>query len=187
MSHIPGVEFRPLTIPASVNDTDAADFREFTRVRNLVYREMSGNDDDAKTPAELLPHYQSDVDEIRHAWAVVADGVFIGRAGVDIPLEEGSRTAYWLIELLASTAMPRVRAWRRRPASARSRRTTPPASSYGTDTRSSRSTGRARSISPPRTKRSRPSSPRRNVPRRAIASCNGTSPRRPSTSRATRG
>lgn len=102
MSHIPGVEFRPLTIPASVDDTDAADFREFTRVRNLVYREMSGNDDDAKTPAELLPHYQSDVDEIRHAWAVVADGVFIGHAGVDIPLEEGSRTAYWLIELLAS-------------------------------------------------------------------------------------
>jgi hypothetical protein len=37
---------------------DAADFREFTRVRNLVYREIAGNDDDAMTPEELLPHYQ---------------------------------------------------------------------------------------------------------------------------------
>ena len=91
MSTIAGVEFRPLTIPASVDADDAADFHEFTRVRNLVYREMSGNDDDAMTPAELLPHYQSDVDEIRHAWAVVADGAFIGRVGVDIPLEQGSR------------------------------------------------------------------------------------------------
>lgn len=97
-----GVEFRPLTIPASMTDADAADFREFTRVRNIVYREIAGNDDDALTPEELLPHYQSDPDEIRYAWAVVVDGEFVGRVGIDIPLEEGSRNAYWLVELLAA-------------------------------------------------------------------------------------
>lgn len=96
------VEFRPLTIPASIDDADAADFREYARVRNEVYREITGNDDDAMTPGELLPHYRSDEDEIRLAWAVVADGRFIGRVGVDLPLEAGSRNAFWLVELLAS-------------------------------------------------------------------------------------
>lgn len=97
-----GVEFRPLTIPATADAADAADFREYTRVRNAVYREIAGSDDDAMTPSELLPHYRPDENEIRLAWAVVADGTFVGRVGVDIPLESGSRGAYWLIELLAS-------------------------------------------------------------------------------------
>jgi len=97
-----GLEFRALTIPASMDADDAADFREFTRVRNLVYREIAGNDDDAMAAEELLPHYQPDPDEIRLAWAVIRGGAFIGRVGVDIPLEEGSRNAFCLIELLAA-------------------------------------------------------------------------------------
>ncbi|EXJ52722.1 GNAT family N-acetyltransferase [Microbacterium sp. MRS-1] len=99
---IAGPQFRPLTIPASMDAGDAADFREFTRVRNLVYREIAGNDDDAMTPEELLPHYQPDPNEIRRAWAVIVDGEFVGRVGVDLPLEDGSRTAFWLVELLRS-------------------------------------------------------------------------------------
>ena len=67
------VEFRPLTIPASMDASDADEFREFTRVRNAVYREISGRDDDALQPEELLPHYQPDPAEIRHIW-VVLDG-----------------------------------------------------------------------------------------------------------------
>lgn len=97
-----GLDFRPLTIPASMDAADAADFREFTRVRNLVYREIAGTDDDSMTPEELLPHYQPDPDEIRCAWAAVLDGEFVGRVGVDLPLEEGSRNAFWLVELLAA-------------------------------------------------------------------------------------
>jgi len=96
------VEFRPLTIPARIEDADAVDFIEMTRVRNAVYAEIGGNDDDALTPTELLPHYQPDPDETRLSWAVIADGAFVGRIGVDIPHEEGSRSAYWLIELLRS-------------------------------------------------------------------------------------
>ncbi|MBF4560699.1 GNAT family N-acetyltransferase [Microbacterium sp. VKM Ac-2870] len=101
-THLPGLEFRRLTVPSSMADEDAADFREFTRVRNLVYREIAGNDDDAMLPEELLPHYQPDPDEIRLAWAVVLDGAFIGRVGIDLPLEDGSRNAFCLIELMAA-------------------------------------------------------------------------------------
>ncbi len=100
MTHPTGVEFRPLTIPASMDAPDADEFREFTRVRNEVYREISGTDDDTLTPEELLPHYQESPDEIRYVWVALVDGAIVGRVGVDIPLEEGSRAAFWLIELL---------------------------------------------------------------------------------------
>lgn len=96
------VEFRPLTIPGSLVDADAADFIEMTRVRNAVYREIAGNDDDALSPENILPAYRDTPDEIRKIWIVLADGQVIGRVGVDIPLEEGSRTAFWLIETLAA-------------------------------------------------------------------------------------
>lgn len=94
------VEFRTLTVPASVDADDAADFVAMTHARNAIYREISGDDDEAMTPAELLPHYAPDPDEIRHVWVVVAAGRIIGRVGVDIPLEDGSKAAYWLVELL---------------------------------------------------------------------------------------
>ncbi|RZI93243.1 MAG: GNAT family N-acetyltransferase, partial [Microbacterium sp.] len=94
------LEFRSITIPAHTGDADAGDFVEMTRVRNLVYGEIDGNDDNALTAAELLPHYQPDPDETRLLWGVFVDGSLIGRVGVDIPHEEGSRNAFWLIELL---------------------------------------------------------------------------------------
>lgn len=102
MPDITGVEFRPLTIPASLATADADEFREFVAVRNAIYREIAGNDDDAVTAEELLPHYRPDPEEIRHVWVVRSDGEMVGRVGVDIPLEEGSRGAFWLIELLAA-------------------------------------------------------------------------------------
>ena len=94
------LEFRPLTIPASVHAPDAADFATMTEVRNRTYSAISGNDDDDQTPESLLPHYQPNAYEIRTMWVVVLDGSIVGRVGVDIPLESGSRAAYWLIELL---------------------------------------------------------------------------------------
>lgn len=95
-----GAQFRPLSLPSSMKGPDAAEFREFTRVRNAVYREISGSDNDALTPEELLPFYQPTPEEIRHIWVVLVDGRIVGRVGVDIPLEEGSRGVFWLIELL---------------------------------------------------------------------------------------
>ncbi|WP_448656296.1 N-acetyltransferase family protein [Microbacterium lacticum] len=97
-----GIQFRPLTVPESMDAPDAAEFREYTRVRNAVYREISGRDDESITPEELLPHFLPDPSERRFAWVVVDGDDIVGRIGVDLPLEEGSHVAFWLIELLES-------------------------------------------------------------------------------------
>ncbi len=100
MSTLTTAEFRPLTIPSDIDAADAADFIAVTRTRNAIYREIAGDDDDAMTPEQLLPHYQPDPDETRLAWAIVVGEAVIGRVGVDLPLEAGSKNAFWLIELL---------------------------------------------------------------------------------------
>ena len=97
---ITGLEFRPLTIPASMDAPDAADFAAMVEVRNRVYREIAGHDDHRITADELLPHYQPDGYEKRPMWTVVVDGRLVGRVGVDLPLEDGSKVAFFLIELL---------------------------------------------------------------------------------------
>lgn len=96
-----GLDLRPLVIPASLSDADAADFIEMTRVRNLVLAEISGNDDDRITASELLPAYAPTPTELRFVWLPVLDGEVVGRVGLDLPLEEGSRVAFVRIELLA--------------------------------------------------------------------------------------
>ncbi len=95
-----GVELRPLTIPASIDSPDAADFIEMVSVRNRVYREISGHDDHRIAADELLPVYQPDEHQRRLVWAVTVDGEMVGRAGVDLPLEGDSQLAFWLIELV---------------------------------------------------------------------------------------
>jgi GNAT superfamily N-acetyltransferase len=103
MTTITGLEFRPLVVPASIDAPDAADFVEMVRVRNLIYREISGHDDHRIAADELLPHYRPTEYETRLSWVIVDDGAIIGRVGVDIPHEEGSNAAFWLIELLRET------------------------------------------------------------------------------------
>lgn len=100
MTDISGVEFRPLTVPASMDAADADEFAEYTRVRNEIARELTGRDDDTLDPTELLPHYQPSSEQIRHAWGIFRYARQIGRMTVDIPLEDGSHGAFWLIELL---------------------------------------------------------------------------------------
>lgn len=94
------LEFRRLTVPRTLDAPDAADFLTMTEVRNQTYRAISGNDDDSRTPESLLPHYQPNDYETRLMWVAVLDGSIVGRVGMDIPHEAGSRAAYWLIELL---------------------------------------------------------------------------------------
>ena len=98
-----GIEFRPITIPQSLDSADAADFIAMVDARNRTYREIAGHDDHTMTPAELLPSYRPDEYELRVLWLAVRDGEPVGRVGVDIPLEEGSKAAFWFVELLAST------------------------------------------------------------------------------------
>src|SRR5690606_1400575 len=97
---ITGLELRPLTVPASMDAADAADFAAMVEVRNRIYREIAGHDDHRITAAELLPHYQPDEYEKRPMWIVVVDGLLAGRVGIDLPLENGSKVAFFLIELL---------------------------------------------------------------------------------------
>lgn len=99
---ISGLEMRPLVIPTSIDAPDAADFVSMVDVRNRIYREINGHDDESITAAELLPHYKPDPDTVRHMWLVVDEGDIVGRVGVDVPQQEGSRTVFWLIELLRS-------------------------------------------------------------------------------------
>ncbi|MEV7827599.1 GNAT family N-acetyltransferase [Microbacterium enclense] len=97
-----GIELRPLHIPASIDAPDAADFREMVRVRNLVYAEISGHDDGSMPADELLPLYQPQPETKRFAWIAVREGEVVGRAGLDLPQEDGARTGNWLVELRRS-------------------------------------------------------------------------------------
>ena len=96
----PGLELRLVTIPATIDAPDAGDFVEMARVRNLVYAEINGNDDESVPADELLPNLQPTEYETRYLWVAVMHGEFVGRLAIDIPLEEGSIVAYWRIELL---------------------------------------------------------------------------------------
>ncbi len=97
---VAGVELRPLLVPSSIEDADAGDFVTMTTVRNQVYREISGHDDHAMTPVELLPHFQPDEYYEKFAWVVVVDGRIVGRATLNLPTERGSRVGEWIVELL---------------------------------------------------------------------------------------
>jgi GNAT superfamily N-acetyltransferase len=103
MNTLTDIEFRPLTIPDSIDAPDAADFVEMVRVRNLIYREISGHDDHAIAADELLPHFAPNQYERRQMWLILDDGAVIGRAACDLPLENDSKVAFWLIELLRDT------------------------------------------------------------------------------------
>jgi GNAT superfamily N-acetyltransferase len=95
-----GLELRPLHIPASIDAVNAADFLEMSRVRNLVYAEISGHDDHAMPADELLPVYRPTPHQIRLVWIALWEGEVVGRVGLDLPQEDGARTGFWLIELL---------------------------------------------------------------------------------------
>lgn len=94
------VTIEPLPFPTSLADAGGTAFTEMVRVRNMIYEEIDGDADDAATAAELLPHYQPDPNELRLMWLIRREGDVIGRVGVDLPLEDDSKVAYWLVELL---------------------------------------------------------------------------------------
>ncbi|WEK59670.1 MAG: GNAT family N-acetyltransferase [Candidatus Microbacterium colombiense] len=90
----------PLVLPARADAADASAFRELADVRNLVYRELTGRDEQDRTPSELLPLLQSRRDRTTLVWAVRIGTEMVGRVVVDIPHDEGSRVAIATIELL---------------------------------------------------------------------------------------
>lgn len=108
----------PLVLPARADAADAGEFRELARVRNLVYREITGREEQDLTPEALLPILRSREERITLVWAVRIDAETVGRAVIDIPQEEGSRVAIATIELrpmvwgrgIGSAILPHVEA-----------------------------------------------------------------------------
>ncbi|MFE1663610.1 GNAT family N-acetyltransferase [Microbacterium sp. P02] len=101
MTHAPqGLEIRPVSIVPTIDSPDAADFVAMVEVRNAVLAEVNGHADESITPRELLAVFQPDEYQQRSLWLVLLDGVAVGRAGVDIPNEDGSILAFWYIDLL---------------------------------------------------------------------------------------
>ncbi|MFT4294976.1 MAG: GNAT family N-acetyltransferase [Micropruina sp.] len=94
------IAFRPVTIPASLDAADATDFLTMTELRNRIYRAIDGDDDQYIAADSLLHYYLPSDYELRFVWLALLDDTPVGRVGVDIPIEAGSRSAFWLIELL---------------------------------------------------------------------------------------
>lgn len=90
----------PLVLPARADAADAGEFRELARVRNEVYRELTGRDEQDLTPEALLPLVRSRKERTTLIWTVRLREEVVGRAMVDIPHEAGSRVAIASIELL---------------------------------------------------------------------------------------
>lgn len=108
----------PLALPARADAADAGEFRELARVRNAVYRAITGRDEQDMTPEALLAVLRSRKERTTVVWAVHAGREIVGRAVVDIPLEADSRVAYASIELhpdvwgrgIGSAALPHLEA-----------------------------------------------------------------------------
>lgn len=97
-----GLELRPLHIPASIDAHDATDFCDMVRIRNLVFAEISGHDDASMPPDELLPLFQPRAETKRFVWIALLDGEVVGRAGLDLPQEDGARSGFCFVELRRS-------------------------------------------------------------------------------------
>lgn len=97
---IAGATLHPLVLPARADAADAGEFRELARVRNTVYREITGRREEDLTPEALLPILRSRPERTTVGWVIRLDDRIVGRAVVNIPHEEGSRVAIAMIELL---------------------------------------------------------------------------------------
>lgn len=91
---------RLIEIPATLADANAQDFIDMVRVRNEVYRELTGHSDDAISAEELLPHFQPNEYTKRYMHIVELDGEVVGRVGINISLESAAHTAEVFVELL---------------------------------------------------------------------------------------
>lgn len=96
------IAFEPVTLPREGDADIPPSFTLMTRVRNAVLREVNGSSEEDQQPADLAPLFHPDPDELRLLWLIRRDGEVIGRIGVDLPQVEGSRTAFWFLDMLAA-------------------------------------------------------------------------------------
>jgi GNAT superfamily N-acetyltransferase len=96
------MHLQPVPIPRTLTGADGRLFREMTEVRNRVYREVDGDDDDALTPEALRAHVDDSAYTRRLFWLVREGEAIVGRAGVVMPTDPASRVAEIFVELLRS-------------------------------------------------------------------------------------
>lgn len=95
-----GATLHPLVLPARADAGDAGEFHELARVRNAVYRELTGRDEQDLSPSELLPLLRSRTERTTYVWTIRQGGEVVGRAVVDVPHDAGSRVVIATIEML---------------------------------------------------------------------------------------
>lgn len=89
-----------IPVPETLDDPGGDDFIEMVRVRNAIEAEVSGSDDIAPTPQDLLAHWQ-DPYSPQILFVARVDGTIVGRGFTILPIEEESRVAYVTAEVLA--------------------------------------------------------------------------------------
>jgi GNAT superfamily N-acetyltransferase len=96
-----GLTIQELTIPASVDDADASDFVEMTRVRNEIEAATVGSFDLAYTSRELLPAWQ-DPDQPKRLFVAKVDGRIVGRAVHEAQLGTDVKSAWLEVEVASA-------------------------------------------------------------------------------------
>lgn len=94
------VTLEELNIPDSLDGEDGAVFREMVAVRNAIESAVVGSDDFEPTAEELLPIWRNTLDEPKRLLLARVDGAIVGRAVLELPPEEGSKTAFVSVEVL---------------------------------------------------------------------------------------
>jgi GNAT superfamily N-acetyltransferase len=98
----PLIHLRPVGIPDGLGGAAGSLFRTLVEIRNRVYREIDGDDDDAITPEAFLAHVNDAAYMRRLFWLVYDGSEVVGRAGIVMPTQAGSRVAEIFVELLRS-------------------------------------------------------------------------------------
>ncbi len=103
MSSVPLIadaSLHPLLLPARVDAGGAGALLDFARVRNSVFRETTGRDDDRIDAAHLLPLLRSDRDQTRTQWSILVRGETVGVATLAVMADDDGRSAFVTVGLL---------------------------------------------------------------------------------------
>lgn len=95
MTHpAPRVTTTRFEVPETLDDPRAADLADQLAMRNAEVTLLRGDDDDAATPAQMLPVWQDESDEHQELWLRRVDGELVATASIALPHQADSVMAY---------------------------------------------------------------------------------------------
>jgi GNAT superfamily N-acetyltransferase len=95
------IEIRPLLVPRTADAPDAAQFAEQQDLANAFEREVWGNDDFAITVQAALPEYLDEQFTRRLGFTAHEGDRMVGRGVVGIELDEGAKSSWCSIGVVA--------------------------------------------------------------------------------------